>query len=188
MAKLLEVKGLQAFSRENRALSPIVNFELHEGEVLFLRGENGAGKSTIMKTLLGLHKNYVGEFQIFPSKNEIQYLPQLGNLSFHLPLTLADMLESPSNSPLLKGLDLNKKWNTASGGERQKVLFTSALMKQPRILFLDEPFNHVDREAGLLLEESLGDYLKTHPQTAMVLISHRSLILDWPTVRFVEIR
>jgi len=188
MAKLLEVQNLQAFSREGTPLSPTVHFELQEGEVLFLRGENGAGKSTILKTILGLHKYYRGNFQFTPNPSEIQYLPQLGNLNFHLPLTLADMLDGKVESPLLAGLDLSKKWNTASGGERQKILFTSALMKNPRVLLLDEPFNHVDKEASHLLEESLSSYLKEHPQSAMILISHRALIHDWPKVRFVEIR
>lgn len=189
MEKLLEVRNLQAFSKEGRALSPIVNFELQEGEVLFLRGENGAGKSTIMKTLLGLHKNFSGTYEILPTFNDIAYLPQLGNLNFHLPLTLSDMLMGDNvSSPLLKGLDLNKKWNTASGGERQKVLFTSALLRKPRILFLDEPFNHVDKDAGKLLEHSLSGYLRDNPKSAMILISHRALIQDWPKIRYVEIR
>ncbi|HWU42328.1 MAG TPA: ATP-binding cassette domain-containing protein [Bdellovibrio sp.] len=188
MTHLLEVRNLQAFSKEGRALSPAVSFELQPGEVLFLRGENGAGKSTILKTLLGLHKYYQGQFQFLAPISEIQYLPQLGNLNFHLPLTLADMLNESVSSSLLRGLDLNKKWNTASGGERQKVLFTSALLKKPRLLFLDEPFNHVDKDAGLLLEESLSRYLRENPQSAMILVSHRALIQDWPKVRFVEIR
>ncbi len=188
MAKLLEVRNLQAFSREGVILSPTVQFELQEGEVLFLRGENGAGKSTILKTILGLHKYFSGTFHFSAQPSEVQYLPQLGNLNFHLPLTLADMLEGKVDSPLLAGLDLSKKWNTASGGERQKILFTSALMKKPRVLLLDEPFNHVDKEASHLLEESLSHYLRENPQSAMMLISHRSLVRDWPKVRFVEIR
>lgn len=188
MTKLLEVKNLQAFSREGLALSPVVNFQLHEGEVLFLRGENGAGKSTILKTILSLHPYFQGHFQFVVKPSEIQYLPQLGNLNFHLPLTLADMLGGDVASPLLKDLDLKKKWNTASGGERQKILFTSTLMKKPKVLFLDEPFNHVDKDASHLLEQSLNHYIKENPQSALILISHRALIQDLPKVRFVEIR
>ena len=188
MSILLEVKNLQAFSREGHALSPQISFNLEQGEVLFLRGENGAGKSTLLKTLLGLHPHYSGVFQFQTRPEKIQYLPQLGNLNFHLPMTLQDMLNGPGDSTLLKGLDLSKKWNTASGGERQKILFTSVLQKSPQILFLDEPFNHVDKDACKLLEDSLGVYLKENPQSALVLISHRAIVQDWPRVRFVEIR
>lgn len=189
MTTLLEVQNLQALSGEGHRLSPVINFELQEGEVLFLRGENGAGKSTLLKTLLGLHKHYEGQFHFSIPPSQIEYLPQLGNLHFHLPLTLKDMLPATqSDSPLLKDLDLNKKWNTASGGERQKILLASVLAKAPRLLVLDEPFNHVDKESGQILEDALGRFLKDHPQSSLMLVSHRALIQSWPKVRFLEIR
>ncbi|MFM6929844.1 MAG: ATP-binding cassette domain-containing protein [Bdellovibrio sp.] len=188
MSSLLSVKNLRALSREGNNLSPIVNFSLEPGEVLFLRGENGAGKSTLLKTLLNLHPYFSGQFKFQVPLSEIEYLPQLGNLHFHLPMTLADMLGAEIQSPLLKGLDLNKKWNTASGGERQKVLFSAALAKNPQVLILDEPFNHVDKDACLLLEESLSNYLLTHPQSAMMLVSHRTLSSTWSKMRVLEIQ
>ncbi|MBO9668597.1 MAG: ATP-binding cassette domain-containing protein [Bdellovibrio sp.] len=188
MSVLLEVKGLQVLTKNKTNLSPVVNFELNSGEVLFLKGENGSGKSSILKTLLGLHPYFSGRFQFHVDISDIEYLPQLGNLNFHLPLTLADMLGEAQSSPLLKGLDLNKKWNTASGGERQKILFSAALAKHPRILILDEPFNHVDTEAGHHLEDGLRQYLKDHPQSAMILVSHRNLSGDGASLRTLEIR
>ncbi|WP_413558741.1 ATP-binding cassette domain-containing protein [Bdellovibrio sp. HCB209] len=188
MNKLLSVSELQALSKNGTKLSPAVNFELHSGDVLFLRGDNGAGKSTILKTLLRLHPYFSGTFKFNVSISEIEYLPQLGNLNFHLPLTLADMLGDAVSSPLLAGLDLNKKWNTASGGERQKVLFSAALAKKPKVLVLDEPFNHVDKDAGLLLEQGLIQFLKDNPQSALVLVSHRPFSQNHSQVRYLEIQ
>lgn len=188
MKKLLSVSDLQALSKSGAKLSPAVNFELHSGDVLFLRGENGAGKSTILKTLLRLHPYFSGNFKFHVGVDEMEYLPQLGNLNFHLPLTLADMLGEAVSSPLLVGLDLNKKWNTASGGERQKVLFSAALAKKPKVLILDEPFNHVDKDAGLLLEQGLMQFLKENPESALVLVSHRSLSQSHSQVRYLEIQ
>lgn len=185
---LLRASQLQAFTKEGKALSPQVNFEITSGEVLFLLGDNGAGKSTLLKSLLKLHTNIKGKIEFFVNTDEVQYLPQLGTLQFHIPLALQDLLPANCNSPLLKNLDLSKLWNTASGGERQKVLLAALLAKRPRILVLDEPFNHVDRESALRLEESLQDYLKENPQSAMIMVSHRALVNSWPRVRFMEIQ
>ncbi|WP_413575943.1 ATP-binding cassette domain-containing protein [Bdellovibrio sp. HCB290] len=189
MKKLLSVENLQALSSQGVKLTPVVNFELHSGDVLFLRGENGSGKSTILKTLLKLHPTFTGRFDFLVKNDEIEYLPQLGNLNFHLPLSLGDMLgDLKTNSPLLQGLDLNKKWNTASGGERQKVLFSAALAKKPAVLILDEPFNHVDHEAGLLLEQGLVQFMSSHPDSALILVSHRPFNSNHPRTRYLEIQ
>lgn len=189
MKLLLDVKNLRALNREGAPLSPAVSFELNEGEVLFLRGENGAGKSTLLKTLLSLHKEHSGLFNFHLPMNEVQYLPQLGNLHFHLPLTLKDVLGPTGDTgSLLKNIDLNKKWNTASGGERQKVLFAATLGQKPKLLILDEPFNHVDADSSHQLEATLGDYLKENPRSSLILVSHRALVANWGLVRFLEIR
>ncbi|NUN06744.1 MAG: ABC-F family ATP-binding cassette domain-containing protein [Bdellovibrio sp.] len=189
MSNLLRVTNLRAKNPAGEWISPQISFDLQAGEVLFFRGENGAGKSTLLKTILGLHKKFTGEFQFALRPEEIQYLPQLGNLHFHLPLTLQDMLKNTgTGSPLLQGLDLQKKWNTASGGERQKILLASVLEKNPRLLILDEPFNHVDKESVEVIEDALGTFLKSHPQSSMILVSHRAFVQDWAHVRFLEIR
>ncbi len=188
MNTLIEVENLRAFSRDNVPLTPVVSFDLAEGEVLFLRGENGAGKSTLLKTLLGLHKKYEGSFKLHIPSTQIQYLPQLGNLHFHIPLSLEDMCSGPLDSPLLQGLDLKKPWNTASGGERQRILLASVLAKKPRLIILDEPFNHIDKEASELLEKRLSEYFHDHPQSSLIVVSHRPLVKVWSTVRFLEIK
>ncbi|WP_374031249.1 hypothetical protein [Bdellovibrio bacteriovorus] len=55
-------------------------------------------------------------------------------------------------------------------------------------MILDEPFNHVDSESTLQLEEALGTYLKEHPQSSLILVSHRALTAEWNRVRVLEIR
>ncbi len=189
MKTILKVEKLQALNLEGSSISLPVSFDLQQGEVLFLQGENGAGKSTLIKTLIGLHKPHVGQFKFTLSKDKIQYLPQLGNLNFHLPLTLKDMLPLAATSSLLiKDIDLSKKWNTASGGERQKISLAALLAEEPELLFLDEPFNHVDKASSILLEEALDLFLKTHPQSSLIIVSHRAFVQSWPSVRFLEIR
>lgn len=189
MNSILEVVALQALNSGGKTLSPPVSFQLKESQVLFFRGENGAGKSTLLKTLLGLHPYFQGHYNFLIQMSEVQYLPQLGNLHFHLPLSLRDMVDAKtSESTLLAGLDLSKKWNTASGGERQKVLLASVLQKKPRLLVLDEPFNHVDHDSGFTLENSLQEFLRDHPKSSLLLVSHRPLQNSWLNVQTVEIR
>jgi ABC-type Mn2+/Zn2+ transport system ATPase subunit len=185
---LISTNELQILSSEGKNLSPKVSFAVESGEALFVSGDNGTGKSSILKTLVGLHKHYAGKIDCHISKEKIQYLPQLGSLNFHLPLSLQDMLSSKEKSSLLDGLDLSKKWNTASGGERQKVLLAALFEKKPELLVLDEPFNHVDRASSEKLEEALQTYMKQNPNSAVILVSHRAFVGQWSSVRFLEIK
>jgi ABC-type Mn2+/Zn2+ transport system ATPase subunit len=185
---LLDTKKLRPVSAEGVYLSPALDLKIESGDVVFLNGDNGSGKSTLLKTILGLHKKYEGHFSFQIPLTDVQYLPQLGNISFHLPLTLMDVLDGASvETPLLRGLDLSKKWNTASGGERQKVLMAGILSRQPLFLILDEPFNHVDKEAAQILEVALTDYFKTHPESALLMISHRPVSAFGEKSRQVEL-
>lgn len=189
MSALLTVQNLKAQNASGESLSPEISFDLHPGEVLFLRGENGAGKSTLLKIILGLHSYHSGKFHFAIPLEQIQYLPQLGNLDFHIPLAVQDLLEHPTaSSILLRPMDLKKMWNTASGGERQKVLLASLLEKKPRLLILDEPFNHVDAESSVVLEQALTEFMQDNPQSSLILVSHRPFIKGWPCVRFLEIQ
>ncbi len=183
----LKVQNLQGLSSQGSSLTPKVSFELSAGDVLLLTGENGSGKSTLLKALLKRHSPVSGNLEWKFGFDQIEYLPQLGNLAFHIPFNLRDLLENDVSSPLLQGLDLNKQWNTASGGERQRVLLAAALAKNPLVLILDEPFNHVDQATAVLLEKTLKEFIQSHPDRAMILVSHRPLDLSWNGIRTLEL-
>lgn len=186
---ILKALDLQPLDIERKAITRPLSFQVHSGNVFLIKGENGSGKSTLLKVLLGLHKSFSGQFHMNLASSTVCYLPQLGNLQFHIPMNLSDFFkkESTAKSPLLNGLDLKKFWNTASGGERQKVLLATALEDEPRLLILDEPFNHIDEKSCTVIEQGLLEYSQTHPESAIVIVSHRSLTLAWQNIEALEL-
>ena len=184
---LLKAENFQAYSDLGVNLTPAVNVEFKSGEVLLLTGDNGSGKSTLLKAFLRRHLKTRGTMAWQCGFEKIEYLPQLGTLAFHIPFSLQDLLPSGAKSKLLQGLDLQKQWNTASGGERQRILLTAALTKNPKVLILDEPFNHVDQGTAALLETALKEFMQQHPDSAMILVSHRPLSSAWAGLKSLEL-
>ncbi|AMK14581.1 ABC transporter ATP-binding protein [Methanobrevibacter olleyae] len=174
MAKLVEVKEV-SFSYEKN--SPIVfediNFSIEKGDVLCILGPNGTGKTTLIKTLNGLHKVNSGLVLLNGedinnlSFNDIAklvgYIPQGHIPSF--PFTVFDVVlmgRAPyvnlTSSPreedkeiainALKTLGIedlkDKTYTNLSGGEHQLVFLARVLAQEPDLLILDEPTNHLD--------------------------------------------
>lgn len=172
-----------------------IGFDLKAGEVLVIHGPNGSGKSTLLKVLLGQHPKK-GRVELGVAREKLAILPQLQNLHFHLPVTLGDVLEisvpgvfderKALDCGLLEKRHLSLAWNTASGGERKRTLLTRLLLQNPRLLFLDEPLNHLDQESKLLVLKAMRDFLR-QGERALVWISHaegfESQIGDFPLHR-----
>ena len=154
-----------------------MNFELNSSEVLVVKGPNGVGKTTFLRLILGLHTPMSGGMSV--NTDQISYLPQLQNLSFHLPVTLGDLVgiapgttrEKIATLGLLDSEQLDLPWNTASGGERKRTLITRALLSDPKLVILDEPFNHLDRETKSAVTQTLIDYLRS-TGGSVVMVSH----------------
>lgn len=174
MAKLVEVKEV-SFSYEKN--SPIVfediNFSIEKGDVLCILGPNGTGKTTLIKTLNGLHKVNSGLVLLNGedinnlSFNDIAklvgYIPQGHIPSF--PFTVfgvvlmgrapyVNLTSSPREEDkeiainALKTLGIedlkDKTYTNLSGGEHQLVFLARVLAQEPDLLILDEPTNHLD--------------------------------------------
>ena len=139
-----------------------INFEVHEHDYLCIVGENGVGKSTLMKTLLGLVDKKEGnvEFGKNINRKEVGYLPQQTALQKDFPATVMEVVLSGNLSKIalrsfyrkkekeralleMKKLKINslasRSYRELSGGQQQRVLLARALCATEKILFLDEP-------------------------------------------------
>lgn len=130
-----------------------VNLAVNENEIVTLIGPNGAGKSTLVKVMLGLQRPNHGKV-VMREGIHIGYVPQKLSVDSIMPLTVRRFLTLThrSNSQRLEqALDevgarrlLDAQMANLSGGETQRVLLARALLRNPQLLFLDEPIQGVD--------------------------------------------
>lgn len=142
-----------------------VSFTVDSGDFLCIVGENGTGKSTLLKGILGLQKVNSGTITFTEITNkEIGYLPQKTSVQkdfpasvrevvlsgcqsrgFRLFYTSADRKNAQKNIELLGINDIkNKPFNELSGGQQQRVLLARALCAADKLLLLDEPTTGLD--------------------------------------------
>jgi Cu-processing system ATP-binding protein len=181
-----------------------VSFEVAPGERVALLGHNGAGKSTMMKIILGLIPATEGEVQVCgaapgsaAARRQVAYLPE--NVAFHPALTGEEQLrhylslrgESPKQAlGLLERVGLHaaakRRIGTYSKGMRQRVGLAQALIGHPRLLVLDEPTSGLDpvsrRDFYTLLDclaaEGASILLSSHALTEVEARTDRILILS----------
>ncbi len=185
---LLEAKNLSYGVPGGRLLQENLSFRLEPGQVLLVSGSNGCGKSSLLKVILGEQPLAGGRLYCAISAKRTDYLPQLENTEMHLPLTLRDVLSLSQAGDiddsrigayqLLGSEHLKLAWNSASGGERKRVLLTRSLLKDPQLLVFDEPMNHLDEKSRAAVTRAIAQFLKSStPATprAVVMVCHQGL-------------
>ena len=154
-----------------------VSFELYKGQKLAIIGENGTGKSTLLKTLNGDIPKIKGEFE-FGYHVQTGYFDQqmefsnpentiFEEISGNFPELTTTQVRTLLGTFLFTGEDVFKKIKVLSGGERGRLQLCKVLKKQPNVLLLDEPTNHMD----ILGKESLENILKEYTGT-LIFVSH----------------
>jgi zinc transport system ATP-binding protein len=153
MTALIEFKSLSK-KFGNHIVVEGVSFKLNKGEITTLIGQNGVGKTTLAKIILGLESYDSGEL-IIAKDLRIGYVPQSLDLSFAVPMTTKGLLEILSQQKTISEdfafsyfLDFeeikNKDISEISGGQLQKILLAGTIMSKPDLIILDEPTQYLD--------------------------------------------
>ncbi len=192
--ELVELKGVSVSYGETLALED-VNLRVEERDFLGLIGPNGGGKTTILKTMLGLVQPSNGEIRVFgktpgEGRKQVGYVPQHSLFDPSFPISVWEVVLTGR----LGGKGLTGRYNrqdegiaekaletvemlgyrerqisALSGGQRQRVFIARALASRPRLLILDEPTASVDVHMESRFYELLK---KLNSEMAIVLATH----------------
>lgn len=170
-----------------------IDFLLRHGERVGLVGANGAGKSVLMKLILGEYAPFEGIIKVGPSTKIGYYAQEHQTLDGWLDKSPLDLIrrnrvgsEGAAVSFLLKLLfdykQVRQPIKTLSGGERSRLQLALLMLQQPNLLLLDEPTNHLDIRSVEVLEEALDEF-----EGSILTISHDRYFLDRTVDRVIEL-
>jgi len=197
----VSISGLTVKYGSTTALSGI-SIDISEGEYLGIIGPNGGGKTTLLKSILGLVLPAHGRIEVFGKKpgsagNLIGYVPQITSLEKNFPVTVGEVVLTGMLAP---GLSFFHKYSLQdkkmtqqiqedvgiydirdrmvselSGGEFQKMLIARALVSGPQLLLLDEPTANVDASSRDHIFSLLKDLNRT---MTIMLVTHDLLAVS----------
>ena len=171
-----------------------VDLDIRQGEIIGLIGPNGAGKSTLLKAILGLEPCAEGiiDFKLLIDTTKIGYVPQRLSIDHSVPFSVQEFLSLnipntrwwwPSKNPAHLHLTqkqlaavqaehlIHRRIGSLSGGEFQRVTVAYALLREPKLLLLDEPTTGIDQQGSEMLEKLLNQ-LRRERHIAVMMVSH----------------
>ena len=181
VAPILSWEGL-GLNQGSHWLFKDLDIQVGPRDRLALIGRNGAGKTTLLKLLSGEVEGDKGTRSVQPGTRivTLEQDPFFTGYETLLDFTLSGKDAPPRHEVEAiagqLGIDLSRKADSASGGERRRAALARALASEPDLLLLDEPTNHLDLAAIEWLENWLMRY-----NGAFVVISHDRTFLDRPT-------
>ncbi|WP_288887130.1 ABC-F family ATP-binding cassette domain-containing protein [uncultured Eubacterium sp.] len=180
------------FDDASTALFNDVNFEIKKGERIAIIGENGTGKSTLLKIITGNFRKFTGDVE-FGSNVSIGYYDQEHhtlNDSKTLFEEIADTYPGMTNTKirntlaafLFTGDDVFKLVGDLSGGEKGRLSLAKLMLSNANFLILDEPTNHLDMVSKEILEDALNSYTGT-----VLYVSHDRYFINKTCSRILEL-
>ena len=197
----VEIENLSfAYEGSERKIFNNLNITLNAGEKVAVIGENGVGKSTFLKLLMGVLAPSYGEIR-WAEKAKTGYYAQDHAADFAEDMSLTDwIVDYARNSAgeggdvetlvrgtlgrlLFSGDDVKKSVKVISGGEQGRMLFGKLMLSRPNVLVMDEPTNHLDMESI----ESLNTALDLFKGT-LVFVSHDREFVSSLATHIIEIK
>jgi len=193
--KALEIKNLCVKYGNNQVLENI-DLEIEDKHFLGIIGPNGGGKSTLLKTIVGLIDYNKGSVKIYGKKPAnlngiLGYVPQVSQFDKDFPINVEEVILSgvlkgklkifkkytsknyKRAEKIMKKLDIynfkKRQIGQLSGGQLQKVLLGRALMTEPKMLLLDEPTASIDSSSTTQIYELLNELNK---EMTIIIVSH----------------
>ena len=208
---ILEVQNLSAWYSQGKNVLSGFSLQLRPHEVVGLIGLNGAGKTTFLKTLSGLHEGFrcdsirlngqtVGfrdkgfklrRYTVFAEDNSFQYFTFREYLSY---VAAAYKMKLPDAAELVRGFHFEDYTDTLlkdlSTGNKKKAFLITAFTLKPELLLLDEPVNGLDFQSTEYLYQLIAGYKKygtvlfsSHILESITLTSDRVLVLEDGQIR-----
>lgn len=191
-----------SFSFGSRAVLAHASLEVRPGELIALTGENGAGKSTVVRLVLGELSPTAGEVRVLGDKpgagfdwRRVGYVPQAAASDFrNFPATVHETIQASctgrrrgarERATIVMGelgiRDLGRHLlRELSGGQLQRVLLARALVNEPQVLVLDEPTSGLDAESAADFSELMSQVVERRGM-AVLLVTHDLPRLTLPT-------
>ena len=191
---IIQISDLYAAYEEKTVLSH-VDLTVYERDFLGIIGPNGGGKTTLIKSILGLHQPQKGKIHFFKNGKEVPeinmgYLPQYNNIDKKFPISVYEVILSGLSKQKsifqrysneqheivrqmiiqmgLEGMD-KRAIGELSGGQLQRALLGRALVSNPEVIILDEPNTYIDKRFEAKLYSLLEEINK---ERAIILVSH----------------